>query len=213
MKAKTAKDPLDPSTEEKIKNAARQIFTQKGYAGTRTRDIAEEAGINLALLNYYFRSKEKLFDIIMLESMRGFIQSIVGIFNDETTSLENKIQSIVNHYIDMLTKQPELPLFVLSELKSNPGMLITKMNLKEHLTGSYFFRQIQEAIKSGRMPALHPLHFFMNMMGLIVFPFVGSPILKNVGGINQEEFDWLMQRRKTLIPLWIKSMMEMKYVP
>src|SRR6201987_5095264 len=104
------------STEEKIKQAARKIFMQKGYAATRTRDIAEEAGINLALLNYYFRSKEKLFDIIMLESLQSFRQSMVNVLNDKKTSLENKVETLVNNYLDLLLAQPEIPLFVLSEL-------------------------------------------------------------------------------------------------
>src|SRR4030095_2369850 len=203
---------IDSSTEERIKNAARLIFTKKGYAATRTRDIADEAGINLALLNYYFRSKEKLFDIIMLESMQGFILSIASVFNDTSTSLEEKIQSLANQYIDLLSEQPDIPLFVLSELRSHPEKLISKMNLKEHLVNSYFFKQIQQAIKEGKIPPIHPLHFIMNLMGMIVFPFIASPILKNIGGLNQEEFIGLMQRRKIYIPLWIESMSKVKYI-
>ncbi|HLZ87627.1 MAG TPA: TetR family transcriptional regulator, partial [Puia sp.] len=71
-KGKTKK-VKEASTEEKIMEAARKLFTQRGFAATRTRDIAEEAGINLALLNYYFRSKQKLFDIVMMENFRRFL--------------------------------------------------------------------------------------------------------------------------------------------
>src|ERR1700753_2868373 len=104
------------STEEKIKQAARKVFTQKGYAATRTRDIAEESGYNLALINYYFRSKEKLFDIIITEQMQLFIHSVMGIVNDETTTLPEKLEIVIAHYIDMLIKSPYIPLFVLSEI-------------------------------------------------------------------------------------------------
>ena len=69
-----------PTTEEKIKSAARTVFHTKGFAATKTRDIAKEAGINLALLNYYFRSKEKLFQIIMMDSIHSLFQSILPIF-------------------------------------------------------------------------------------------------------------------------------------
>src|ERR1700740_358677 len=107
MKKQSKNIPVDdPSTEEKIKNAARVIFHKKGYAATRTRDIAEEAGINLALLNYYFRSKEKLFDIIMAESLHDFRKHITTALNDEKTSLENKIETFVSNYIDLLINQP-----------------------------------------------------------------------------------------------------------
>src|SRR3982751_3793794 len=113
------KKKVDASTEEKIKEAARKIFTQKGYAATRTRDIAEEAGLNLALLNYYFRSKEKLFDIIMLEKLQEFMTGIRALLSTETTSIEEKLTAIVSDYIDMLTKQPDLPLFIFTELRAN----------------------------------------------------------------------------------------------
>src|ERR1700752_4460056 len=145
MKKQTKINPVvDSSTEEKIKNAARIIFHKKGYAATRTRDIAEEAGINLALLNYYFRSKEKLFDIIVLESLHDFRQNIESVFNDEKTSLENKIETLVSNYIDLLINQPDIPLFILSELRNDPQAVISKMNPMGALMNSYFIKQFQQ---------------------------------------------------------------------
>ena len=86
-KKATAEIEKNTSTEEKIKGAASRVFTQKGYAATRTRDIAEESGLNLALINYYFRSKEKLFDIIIVEHLQLFIHSVMGIVNDPKTTI------------------------------------------------------------------------------------------------------------------------------
>ncbi|MGN6539204.1 MAG: TetR/AcrR family transcriptional regulator, partial [Ginsengibacter sp.] len=80
----------DTSTEEKIKEAARKVFMEKGFAATRTRDIAEESGINLALLNYYFRSKEKLFHEVMSEKIQQFFGVLFPIINDSSTKLETK---------------------------------------------------------------------------------------------------------------------------
>jgi len=202
------KKKMDVTTEEKIKEAARVIFTRKGYAATRTRDIAEEAGINLALLNYYFRSKEKLFDIIMIESLREFIHSIAAVFNHPDTTLEEKLKTLVSNYIDRLSAQPDLPLFVLSELRGHPAQLLAHLNLKENLVNSVFFRQIKEAMQHGRIQPMHPLHFVMNLMGMIVFPFVASPLLKNIGDLKQEEFIGLMQERKEWIPKWIEAMVK-----
>jgi AcrR family transcriptional regulator len=206
MKSKKAKPVADASAEEKIKNAARVIFHKKGFAAARTRDIAEEAGINLALLNYYFRSKEKLFDIIMMESLQGFLQSMVGLFNNQENSWGEKIEIFVSGYIDLLMKQPDIPLFVLSELRANPGALVTKMNLKEVLMKSYFLKQFQEEIKNGKIAPMHPLHFLMNLASMVVFPFIGKPLLKNLGDLEDKEFNELMQQRKKLIPQWIKMM-------
>src|ERR1044071_9731716 len=104
----------EASTEEKIKAAARKVFMQKGYGASRTRDIAEAAGINLALLNYYFRSKEKLFHEIMLERVQKLFGTIAPILMDDSTSLEKKIQLMAPKYIDLLTENPDLPMFVLN---------------------------------------------------------------------------------------------------
>jgi AcrR family transcriptional regulator len=206
MKSKKERPVVDASAEEKIKNAARIIFHQKGFAAARTRDIAEEAGINLALLNYYFRSKEKLFDIIMMESLQGFFLSVAKLFNNEESSWEEKIELFVSGYIDMLIKQPDIPLFILSELRANPDALISKMNGKEILLKSHFMKQFQKQIKKGKIVPTHPLHFLMNLIGMAVFPFIGSPILKNVGNLKQSDFNELMEQRKKLIPQWIKMM-------
>lgn len=200
-----AKEVKDNSTEEKIKNAARKIFLQKGYAGTRTRDIAEEAGINLALLNYYFRSKERLFDLIMTESLEGFFRSLRAALDDPNTKFEEKIQRIVENYIDNLTANPNLPIFILSELRSHPEELIKKTGASEAFLNSVFMQQLEDEIAANRVKPIKPLHFLMNMLGITVFPFIACPMIKGMGNIDQIEFEKLMQERKGLIPSWIKA--------
>src|SRR5579872_3088525 len=123
MAKATTRKIKEASAEEKIKEAAKKLFTQKGFAATRTRDIAEEAGINLALLNYYFRSKQKLFDLIMMENFRQFLGGISANFTDDTLTMEEKVQKVVNGYIDFLTEFPDLPLFILNEIQGNPSQL------------------------------------------------------------------------------------------
>jgi AcrR family transcriptional regulator len=203
-----SKKKIDATTEEKIIEAARKVFTQKGYSAARTRDIAEEAGLNLALLNYYFRSKEKLFDIIMLETLQQFMNGMKSLLSTENTSVEEKITTIVSNYIDMLTKQPDLPLFIFSEIKANPKKIIAKMGIRDFLMNSFFLKQFKEGVKAKRLPALDPLHFIMNIVGLTVFPFIGSQIIQSIGDINQEQFNKLMEERKKLIPTWIKAMIK-----
>src|SRR5689334_17213875 len=189
--AKKAKQVVDSSTEEKIKEAARKVFTRKGYAATRTRDIAEEAGINLALLNYYFRSKEKLFEIIIIEKLLHFIEGIKDILNDKQTTLEQKVEVVVGNYIDLLIQQPDLPSFVLHELRTNPKAFVLKIDRKDFISKSYFMQQVKEGIKQRKITAVNPLHFLINMIALTVFPFVASPILQNIGGLKQTEFNTL----------------------
>src|SRR3979411_1323520 len=116
------------STEEKIKEAARIVFMKKGYSATRTRDIAEEAGINLALLNYYFRSKEKLFNIVMVGNFRQFIRGISVNLLDETASIDEKIKRLVTAYIDFLSVNPDLPIFIINEIRSNSSSIAQQIH-------------------------------------------------------------------------------------
>ena len=206
MKAKPEIEK-NTTTEEKIKEAARAVFVQKGYAATRTRDIAEASGYNLALINYYFRSKEKLFDIIVMEQIQLFVHSIQGIVNDEQTSLQQKLEILISHYIDMLVKHPYLPTFVLSEVNANPTKLLEKLGIKGHHKDAYIVKQWMEfaAKKKGKAP--NPLHIALNVLSMTIFPFVASPLFRNRTGTSIEQFNKLMMERKILIPQWANMML------
>ena len=196
--AKKIKTDTD-TTEEKIKEAARKVFMKKGYAATRTRDIAEEAGINLALLNYYFRSKEKLFNQVMKEKMQQFFGVLLPVLTDPSTKLEIKIELIVSNYIDTLTEHPDLPLFVLSEMKDADHL--TDILPVEKLTPRVsFIKQLQE-----KRPDIHPVHFLMNILGMTVFPFIARPAFGVIGILNKNDFKTIVEERRRLIPLWVKA--------
>ncbi|GAB3432993.1 TetR/AcrR family transcriptional regulator [Niabella aquatica] len=208
-KSKKVQKP-DTTTEEKIKDAARTVFYKKGFAATRTRDIAEEAGMNLALLNYYFRSKAKLFEMIMIETLSVFFQDIVIVINDETTSLEKKIQEITSRYIDLLAKEPEIPTFIMTEVRSNPGIFLKKLPVRQAVFSSAFFRQYQKAVTDGKITESDPLQFLINLLGLTIFPFIAQPIIMNINGLNVRDFNQFVQKRKKLIPIWLKAIMKAK---
>ena len=201
----TMSNTKDTSTEDRIKVAARKVFHQKGYAGTRTRDIAEEAGINHAMLNYYFRSKEKLFGIVMMETMAYFFQGVGTILNDESTSLEEKIERVVANYIDLLLEEPELPTFILNEVRPNPQAFVEQNPIKEALTYSVLTRQYAEAVARGEITEPNLMQAILNVIGLVIFPFIAKPILTSIVNIPEEQYKALMLQRKTLIPQWIKA--------
>ena len=207
MPSKKPAKTKEASTEERIKEAARKLFTQKGFAATRTRDIAEEAGINLALLNYYFRSKQKLFDLIMMENFQQFIGGMSANFQDESLTMEERIGKVVNAYIDFLTDFPDLPLFILNEIRGNPSKLVAKINEEVGPARSQFFKQLTDAKKDGRT-MLDPFHFIANLVGLTVFPFVGRPLLQRVTNVTDEQFKAYMEERRKLVPMWIGMMMK-----
>ena len=191
------------STEEKIKKAARRLFTQKGFDAVRTRDIAEEAGINLALLNYYFRSKQKLFNIIMTENLHQFAQGIGSVLSNEEMNIQERLNTLVEVYIDTLTKYPDLPLFVLTEMRREPEQFSTAFMKEVGLARTLFFKSVQQELQSSAMKDLHIAHFIANLIGLTIFPFIAAPMLKKVVGIDDAKFLELMQERKKLIPQWL----------
>ena len=197
-------------TEYKIKEAARKVFQEKGFAATKTRDIAEAAGINLALLNYYFRSKKKLFDLIMLETLQTFFSGLIAELNNEESTLKDKVNTIVNHYMDLLSENQNMASFILHSVRENPNEYIKKIGFLERAKESIFLKQFQEGMMKGEIPPINPIHFLLNLMGLIVFPFIAQPMISAAAGLPKETFYEMIQERKRFIPLWIESMLAVK---
>ncbi len=195
------------NSEERIKAAARKVFHQKGYAGTRTRDIAEEAGINHAMVNYYFRSKEKLFAIVMMETMTYFFKGVSAILNDESTSLEEKIKRVVANYTDLLLEEPELPTFMFNEVRTNPQLFIEKTPIREILQDSVLARQYAQAVARAEVSEPNLFQMILNLISLVIFPFIAQPIFTALNQMDKDEYKTLVLERKEQIPQWIKAML------
>ena len=190
------------STEDKILLAASKVFTEKGFSGTRTRDIAEEAGIHLALLNYNFRNKEKLFEQVMKVKIVLLFGQIIPIVTNEKTTLEEKIDLASVKYFDILTKNPNLPIFVLSEIQKKTSDVKSILPFEKVLNNSFLMQQIRE-----KQPDQNPFHFLLNYLSMTVFPFLGKPILQSFDLMDDDEFQKFVTERKTLVPMWIKMML------
>ncbi len=197
------------NAEERIKEAARKMFTEKGYAATRTRDIAEASGINLALLNYYFRSKEKLFDLIMKENIQLFVQGVKEILNNEASSLLQKMEQLVEYYINMLLKHPHVPMFVISEMRQDPNKFVHETGFKNIMRGSVFLQQLM-TMQAEKQQQINPVHFMINLLSLTVFPFMAYPMMQQLFEMDPNGFKTMMEERKQLIPIWIESIMNTK---
>jgi len=193
------------STEEKIKAAARKVFMRKGFSATRTRDIAEEAGINLALLNYYFRSKQKLFEEVMKEKIQTLLQTVIPVLINPATTLEEKMKLIVSNYIEVLIANNDLPIFVLNELRKENVNFISNIPIQKVLLQSSFMIQLKE-----RRSDINPIHFLVSLLGMTIFPFVAKPILTQSGLVNEKDFQSLMKEREDLIPVWMMALLKTK---
>ena len=197
---------MEPSTYQKILIAAKKVFFQKGYHGTRTRDIAAEAQVNLAMLNYHFKSKEQLFELIMMEALNSFVTIIKDILNDPDTDFETKLTSIITEYINKFSKEPQLPPFVIAQLSKSPDHLFKVLRQSNSFAESVFLQQYQQGVANGMYRPVNMVHLLMNIGGFFVFPFLISPALKGMAALPNEAINGIMEERKILIFNWIKQM-------
>ena len=193
-------------TEMKIKEAAKKVFRSKGFAATRTRDIAEEAQINLALLNYYFKSKQQLFNIIMMEDLEDIFQVIISNANDKSLSLREKLFSLAEKYADVIAEKPELPNFILSEVHGNHEFLLDHFGIKVGLSKSDMMAQFfglgfsQEEIAN----------IVVNLLGYIIFPYISRPMYTVIFNMDEDAFSRFINNRRKQIPEWIDSLLQKK---
>ena len=194
---------IDTSTEEKILAAAKKVFVRKGMAGARMQDIADEAGINKALLHYYFKNKEKLFEVIFVEAGNRLFPKINEIFNSDIPLFE-KFEKFCDEYITMVMDNPYLPLFVLNEINQDPEMFLEKLwpNTAKP-NPSKFLAQIEAEVKKGTIKKVSPMELLINLLSMVVFPFVAKPMLQKTMGLDEWQYKAVMEQRKKTIPRFI----------
>ena len=205
MKSEKQINEQELSTEEKILISASKVFTEKGFSGTRTRDIAEHAGINLALLNYYFRSKEKLFEQVMKAKILLLFGQILPIITNEKTTLEEKIDLASEKYFEILSRNPNLPLFVISEIQKKNSNITKIIPVNKIFENSVIIKQIKE-----KRPEINPLHYLVNFLAMTIFPFLAKPVFNAFELTNEEEYHQFISEIRKLVPIWIKQLLEIK---
>ncbi len=190
---------IEKETDERIYEAARDIFHERGFDGARMQEIANRAGINKALLHYYYRSKDLLFEKVYQAAAKKLFPNImVSLRSDDP--LPKKVRLFVSGYIDTLRDNPYMPGFILHELNRNPDRLKNFLpKMMEQLIGP-FLKEIEAEISSGRLPHKDARHFIVNMFSLCVFPFVARPMLQSVLGFDDQGFNQFLTERKTEIP-------------
>lgn len=190
------------STEDKILEAAKNVFVTKGMDGARMQEIADEAGINKALLHYYFRSKERLFEAIFSEILKFAFPKITRIVQSDEP-IVTKIEQVIDAYIDLLIKHPFIPGFVMKELNRDPSGLF-KLVIKFGFNPQNVFDKIQEAMDNGEIILMKPQHLAANIISMCVFPFAARPILSFViFRDDQEALETFYAERATVIKQFV----------
>lgn len=166
------------NTEDKIIDAATDVFVQKGMDGARMQEIADRAGINKALLHYYFRSKEKLFDAIFTKLI-GIAFPRIGQILQSELPMSEKIERVIETYIDLLLKYPFLPVFIIKEMNRDATPFFDYIERKGFSVKPILTLLIV-AMEQGQIRKMRPEHLVVNVLGLCVFPFAARPMINHV---------------------------------
>lgn len=191
-------DKVKP-TEELILDAAMKVFTRKGFAAARTEEIAKEAGINRALLHYYYRDKETIFNIIFETRFKEFFKGLFVIFQADNLSLFIRIEQMVEHEINTFMKHPDLARFIITEIAQKPDLLIEygkKLGINPRLFISTFEELVEREVNAGNIKPIQGKQLLMNIMSLCIYPFVAMPIIKTMMQVDETIFMGMMEQRK-----------------
>jgi TetR/AcrR family transcriptional regulator len=193
----------DYNTEEKILDAAVDEFIEHGRAGARMQEIADRAGINKALLHYYFRSKDLLFEAVFTQVIkRLLLPRLISIVNEESDLFE-MIRKFTAMYLEVLNNNPKLPFFILDEIRKNPTRLSNAI-LKSELPIEKLHETVHKAIENRLIRPCDPRQIFVNLISLCVFPLLGRNLMQAVLFNNStEEFDRFLATRKTEVAEFI----------
>jgi AcrR family transcriptional regulator len=197
------------NTEEKILAAATNVFIIKGMDGARMQEIADEAGINKALLHYYFRSKDRLFEAIFGKVIQFAFPKITQIAKSDMDFV-TKLDLVIDAYVDLLRTHPFIPGFVLKELNRDPSGLF-KLVVKFGLNPQVIIDQIEAAMDRGEIIRMDPHHLGVNVVSMCVFPFAARPILQFVlFRDNPEALDRFYAERAEVIKQFVKNAIVIK---
>lgn len=190
-------------TEKRILEAAQTVFYKKGMDGARMQEIADEAGINKSLLHYYYRSKDRLFEMIFRIAISSFVPQMMNIW-DSNKSLFDKIRQFIVKYSEIFRKKPFIPSFVLHELNRHPKRLVDTMKDVIGDNRNKFIQrlkmQIDEEVNKGIIIPVAPEHLLINMIGLCIFPYVAKPIMKGLFfGDNIKAYNNFLDERKVQV--------------
>lgn len=185
-------------TEVLILDAARKVFLENGFDGTSMQMIASEAGINKALLHYYYRSKDRLFEAVFIEAFGQMAPNLVKVFISDM-AFEDKIRAFVDTYITALLEFPQIPQFILHELHRNPQRIVELIK-STGIDPEMVFGKIHREIELGHIKSMDPRQLMVNMLALCIFPFAARPMIQGFIFRNDSvAFEKFLEERKLAV--------------
>lgn len=192
----------DRQTEDRILEAAHRVFVRRGTAGARTQEIADEAGVNKALLHYYFRTKEKLAEAVFLRAARLLFPRMLAVLGSDLP-LREKLEQAVATELELLAQHPYLPGYILSELQYQPDRMTALIEAagvaaeRRRAVLAALQRSIDDEVAAGRIRRVAPEQIVVNLMSLVIFPHVALPVAGAVLGLSEAQKMTVLSWRRT----------------
>ena len=202
----------DKDTEQRILEAARTVFLRDGTAGARMQEIAREAGVNQALLHYYFRSKERLSAAVFQQVASRIFPALVQTLG-ANSSLDEKIDALIGVYLDNLSANPFVPGYLISELHHHPQRVQQLLSIAIGAEPQTVMlpllknleKQIDEQVRAGAMRRIQPQHLVINIVSLCIFPFAARPMLSFAFGLDDAAFARFISQRRKELPDFVRN--------
>lgn len=189
------KKTKDINAESAILEAAKNIFLRKGMEGTRMQEIADEAEINKALLHYYFRNKQLLFEAVFKQSFLLLAPQLNDTLNSDSSIFE-KIRDFCTNYNSFIIEHPYLPNFIIQELNRDSDFLIKIIDSDDFPSLSKFQNQVDLYVERDLIKPINSSQLFINLISLNALPFLAAPLLKGFLKVDDDAYQNLLQNRK-----------------
>ncbi len=198
-------------TKTRILDAADDIFVRRGIDGARMREIADQAGVNKALLHYHFRSKADLARAVWLRVASSFVPGILQMMASDL-SLHDKIDRFVDAYYTRLTRHPYLLPYVISEAARHPDFVEDFYSPERRQAARRMIDKLREQIEEHNQPTkTSPVsadQFFITLVGSCLYPFAAQPMIGEVLGLSAAGFRAFMKRRRKELPVILKRALQ-----
>jgi TetR/AcrR family transcriptional regulator len=188
----------EAQTEKLIKEKAKSLFFKKGFLNATTQEIADEAGVNRALIHYYFRSREQLLDTLLMETIQEKRDRVRNILMSEAPFRE-KIARYIDAVVDYGLTYPYLENFIISETAGHPDKL-RDICSKDSVKSSDLIReQLETEIRKKKIAPVSATHFMVNLSALCNYPLLAKPVLQTIHGMTDATYRKFLQERKQVI--------------
>lgn len=190
---------IELSTEQLILKVAERLFLEKGFAMTSTTEIAKEVGCNQALIHYYFRTKDNLFNVIFENKFKAFFQGVLKFNTFENLPFQEKLKLIIESHFDMIKENPRLPLLILNEMTRQPKQLKLLREKLQDIPEQLFGQlnaELDAEIAAGRIRQVNLMDLIATMVSLNISLFLLMPIASEVIPLNSSQKEMMYQHRR-----------------